>query len=171
MKPPVYAKDYENEKYPWAEHIAIKIKQYQDELEETTTVYITAADGKTVEVHACNSGRVTICSSGFDGSPADDPHCCWINNGCLSTFTEREWTDTQKRYMELEDRLNFGGDEYNMTEEKKQQAWDFIEHGQNRQIIEKDQYGQSLCEIHLDCDEVLDYITFEYTYAEGKEEL
>ena len=55
--------------------------------------------------------------------------------------------------------------------EKKQQAWDFIEHGQNRQIIEKDQYGQSLCEIHLDCDEVLDYITFEYTYAEGKEEL
>ncbi|MBR4415629.1 MAG: hypothetical protein IKS67_02580 [Victivallales bacterium] len=34
MKPPVYAKDSENEKYPWAEHIAMQIKQYQDELEE-----------------------------------------------------------------------------------------------------------------------------------------
>ena len=34
MKPPVYAKDCENEKYPWAEHIAMQIKQYKDELEE-----------------------------------------------------------------------------------------------------------------------------------------
>ena len=34
MTPPVYAKDCGGEEYPWAEHIANQVRQYQEELEE-----------------------------------------------------------------------------------------------------------------------------------------
>ncbi len=143
-------------------------RETQDELEETTTVYIAAADGKTVEINATNTGRVSIGTMGFVGSPADDPYCHWIDNGNERWLTEKELTDAQKRYMDLEDRLTFGDCETNMTVEEEEQAREFIEQGHNCQVIEKDQYGKSLREIHWDCDEVLDYITYEYTYAEEK---
>ena len=141
-------------------------RETKDELEESTTVYIAAADGKTIEVMATNGGRVCIGTMGFDGSPGDDPNCYWIDNGCLSGLTERVYSDAQMRYYELEDRLSFGDGETNMTEEEKEQAWEFIEKGKNRQVIDRDQYGKPLTEIHWDCDEVLDYVTYEYTYAE-----
>ena len=143
-------------------------RETQDELEETTTVFIEAADGKTVEVNATSGGRVCIGTVGFDGSPADDPNCYWIKNGCLDWITERKYTEAQKRYMELEDRLYFGDGESHMTMEEEEQARAFIEEGKNRQIIEKDKYGKSLLEIHWDCDEVLDYIVHEYVYEEEK---
>lgn len=143
-------------------------RETQDELEETTTVYIAAADGKMVEVNATSGGRVCIGTVGFDGSPADDPYCHWIVDGNERGLIEREWTDAQKRYMELEERLDWGDGETNMTVEEEAQARAFINEGRNRQIIEKDMYGNSLLEIHWDCDEVLDYITHEYVYAEGK---
>ncbi|MBR1878874.1 MAG: hypothetical protein IJ814_07745 [Paludibacteraceae bacterium] len=141
-------------------------RESQDEIEETTTVYIPAADGKTVEVHVCSNGRVTIGSSDCDGSPADDPYCHWIVDGNERGLTEREWTDAQKRYMELEERLVWGDGECNMTVEEEEQAREFIEKGKNRQVLECNLYGKPLREIHWDCDEVLDYITYEYTYAD-----
>ena len=146
-------------------------RETKDELEETTTVYIAAADGKTVEINATNKGRVCIGTMGFAGSPCDDPYWYWIDNGCLSGLTDREYTDAQKRYMDLEERLDWGDGECNMTEEERQQAWDFIEHGKNRLVLDRNQYGKSLREIHWDCDEVIDYTTYEYTYAKEKEEI
>ena len=144
-------------------------RETQDELEETTTVYIAAADGKTVEINATNTGRVCIGTVGFDGSPVDDPYCHWIDNGNERWLTEKELTDAQKRYMDLEDRLTFGDGETHMTVEEEEQAREFIEHGHNCQVIEKDKFGKPLREIHWDCDEVLDYITHEYMYAEENE--
>ncbi len=141
-------------------------RETQDELEETTTVYIAAANGKTVEINATSRGRVYIGTMGFVGSPIDDPNCYWIDNGCLNGLTERLYTDAQKRYMDLQERLDLGDGETNMTMEEEKQAREFIEHGKNRQVIEKDKYGKSLREIHWDCDEVLDYITYEYIYEE-----
>jgi len=141
-------------------------RETQDEMEETTTVYIATADGKTVEINATNTGRVSIGTVGFDGSPADDPYCHWIVDGNERWLTEKEMTDTQKRYMDLQERLDFGDGETNMTMEEEEQAWEFIEHGKNRQVIEKDKFGKPLREIHWDCDEVLDYITYEYIYEE-----
>lgn len=141
-------------------------RETQDEMEETTTVYIATADGKTVEINATNTGRVSIGTVGFDGSPADDPYCHWIDKGNERWLTEKELTDTQKRYMELEDRLYFGDGESHMTVEEEEQAREFIELGNNRQVIEKDKFGKPLLEIHWDCDEVLDYITYEYRYEE-----
>lgn len=138
----------------------------KDELQETTTVYIAAADGKTVEVHACSNGRVTIGTSGFDGSPAEDPNCYWINDGSICGFAEREWTDAQKRYMDIEDRYYFGDGESNMTVEEQEEANRLLEDGHRHQVIEYDEYGKPLKEIHWDCDEVLDYIENEYIYAE-----
>lgn len=141
-------------------------RETQNELEETTTVYIATADGKTIKINATNTGRVSIGTVGFDGSPADDPYCHWIDNGNERWLTEKELTDTQKRYMELEDRLYFGDGESHMTVEEEEQAREFIELGNNRQVIEKDKFGKPLLEIHWDCDEVLDYITYEYRYEE-----
>lgn len=143
-------------------------RETQDELEETTTVFIPTIDGKTVEVHACNNGRVTIYTTEYDGNPSEDPNHYWIVDGNLRGLTEKEMTDTQKQYMELEDRLYFGDGESHMTVEEEEQAYEFIEHGKNHQIIDKDEFGKPLQEIFWDCDEVLDYIVHEYVYAEGK---
>lgn len=136
-----------------------------EELKETTTVYIAAADGKTVEVNVCSNGRVVIGTSGFDGNPGDDPNCYWINDGCASGFTEREWTDAQKRYMDIEDLYYFGNGESNMTVEEEEEAHRLLEEGHRHQVIEYDEYGKPLKEIHWDCDEILDYIENEYVYA------
>lgn len=141
-------------------------RETKDGLEESTTVYIAAADGKTVEIYATNNGRVCIGTMGFDGNLGDDPNCYWIDNGCLSGLTEHAYTEAQKRYYELEDRLAFGDGETNMSVEEEEQAREFIEKGRNRQVIDRDQYGKPLTEIHWDCDEVLDYVTYEYMYAE-----
>ena len=143
-------------------------RETQDEMEETTTVYIATADGKTVEINATNTGRVCIGTMGFDGSPADDPYCHWIVDGNERGLTERVYSEAQKRYMEFEERLDWGDGETNMTIEEEEQARAFIEEGRNCQIIEKDKYGNPLLEIHWDCDEVLDYIVHEYVYEEEK---
>jgi hypothetical protein len=140
-------------------------RETKDELEETTTVYLAAADGKTVEVHACSNGRVTIGTSGFAGSPGDDPNCYWINDGRMNGFIERQWTEAQKRYMDIEDRYYFGDGESNMTEEEIEEANRLLEEGHRHQVIEQDEYGKSLREISWDCDEILDYIENEYVYA------
>ena len=34
MTPPVYAKDDEGNEYPWAEFVAIKLREFRDEIEE-----------------------------------------------------------------------------------------------------------------------------------------
>ena len=140
-------------------------RETKDELEETSTIYIATADGKTVEVHACSNGRVTICTSGFDGNPGDDPNCYWINDGCVSGFTERLMTETQEKYMETEDRFYFGDGDSHMTDEEQEEASRLLEEGRRHQVLEQDKYGKPLKEIHWDCDEILDYIENEYVYA------
>lgn len=141
-------------------------RETKDELEETSTVYIAAADGKIVEVHASSSGRVTIGTYGFDGMPSEDPNCYWIVKGNISGFTEKVYTEEQKRYMELEDRLDFGDGVCNMSDEEEEQAQEFIKNGKNRQVLDRDQCGNPLTEIHWDCDEILDYVMNEYVYAQ-----
>ena len=126
-------------------------RETKDEMEEATTVYIPAADGNTVEVYACSNGRVVIGTSGFDGSPGNDPNCYWINDGCISGFTEREY--------------DFGEGESDMTEEEKEEIDRIFEEVHRHQVIERDEYGKPLKEISWDCDEVLDYIEYEYVYA------
>ena len=35
MTPPLYAKDDEGNEYPWAEFVAMKLREYRNEIEET----------------------------------------------------------------------------------------------------------------------------------------
>ncbi len=129
-------------------------RETKDEMVEATTVYIPAADGNTVEVYACSNGHVVIGTSGFEGNPGDDPNCYWINDGCISGFTEQEYNSCE--------------DESDMTEEVKEEIDKLFEDVNRRQVIEQDEYGKPLKEISWDRDEILDYIEYEYVYAEQK---
>ena len=55
MTPPINAKDGEDYEYPWAEHLAMLIKRYQDELEEAITLRTHLYDCKeTLDEHPEN---------------------------------------------------------------------------------------------------------------------
>lgn len=126
-------------------------RETKDEMVEATTVYIPAADGNTVEVYASSNGRVMICTCGFEGNPGDDPNCYWINDGSISGFTEQEYDSCEG--------------ESDLTEEEKEEIDKLFKDGFRRQVIEQDVYGKPLKEISWDCDELLDYIEYEYVYA------
>lgn len=48
MTPPAYAKDCEGNEYPWAEHIALKVKEYQEELEDAISLRTRLYDCREV---------------------------------------------------------------------------------------------------------------------------